>query len=133
MLQTLLRALPIEREMLRAAAAFLALGLVPFVREKMFQRREQARAKLAMLGVQALEIILFQEPREECLREIFGILLRVTFAPDVSVERKPIAPAKLAQRAIRLRRGLAPGGQHHRPARRDEILTRRAGLLGRRL
>ena len=51
--------------MLRAAAAFLPLRLVPFVRQKMFQRRQQERAELSLFAVQIIQKIFLQQPREE--------------------------------------------------------------------
>ena len=111
------------------AAAFLALRLVPFVGEKVFQRREQERAKPSALGVQAFEIILGEEPREECLCEIFGVLLRVAAPTHIGVEREPIRFAKFLQRVIGLRRVPSARREHDRPMRRGEDVARRAGGL----
>ena len=70
-----IRALPVERQVLGAAAALLPLRFVPLVGEKMFERREQEGAKLPALGAQSFEVILLQEFREERLHQIFRILL----------------------------------------------------------
>ncbi len=68
--------LPVKRQGRHAAAAFLAPGFVPFVGEKMFQRRQQEGAETAALGAQAGEIIFPQEPREKFLGEVLGVFLR---------------------------------------------------------
>ena len=112
--------------MLRTAAALLALRLVPFVREKMFQRRQQERAKAPPLRAQPFEIILGEKPREERLHRIFGVLLRVPASPDVGVEWKPITATKLLQRVIGLRRVPFARREHDRPMRRREDVARRA-------
>ena len=119
------RCLPIQRQVRRPAAAFLRLRLVPFVRQKMFQRSEQKSAEPSALGAQAGEIILFQKPREKRLCQILRVFLVVPAPPDVGVERKPIGAAKLLQRAIRLRRVPPARREHDRPMRRGEDVAGR--------
>ena len=119
------RRLPVERERRLAAAALLTLRLVPFVGQKMFQRRQQEGAEPSAFGAQAVEIILGEEAREKRLRQILGVLLRVAAAADVGVERKPVSAAQLLQRQIGLRRRTFARREHDRPMRRGEDVARR--------
>jgi hypothetical protein len=111
--------------MLYSTAAFLALGLVPFVGEEMFQRRQQERAELPAFGAESFEIILLQEFLEESLHQILRVLFRLVLPSDIGVERIPVSLAKLAQRAVGLRRRLAPRGKDDRPARGNEVVAAR--------
>ena len=91
----------------------------------MFQRRQQEGAETAVFGAQAGEIIFPQKPREEGLGQIFRVLLRVTAAADVGVERKPVGAAQFLQRAVGLRCGTFTRREHDRPVRRGEDIARR--------
>ena len=48
--ETFVGTLPVQRQVLRAAAALLPLLFVPLVGEKMFQRGQEKRAKLSAFG-----------------------------------------------------------------------------------
>ena len=128
------RRLPVERQGRLAAAAFWRLRLVPFVREKMFQRRQQERAEPSAFRAQAGEIIFLQKPREERLRQILRVFLVVPAPADVGVKRKPVSAAQFLQRAIRLRRVPSARREHDRPMRRGEDVARRGrgwrGMFG---
>jgi hypothetical protein len=112
--------LPIEREMGGGAAAFLALGLVPFVGEEVFEAGEEEGAKLTPLGVEVFEVVPGEETDEEGLDEILGLRFGVALAPDISVERKPVSLAQLSECLVGLGRGLTSSGDHDCPAGGDE-------------
>ena len=80
------RRFPIQRERGLAAAALEPLRFFPFVRQKIFQRRQQERAEAPAFRAQAFEIILGEEAREERLHRILRVRFRVAAPPDVGVE-----------------------------------------------
>src|SRR5436189_1254566 len=130
-MEALVSAWPIEREVLGAAAAFLALRLVPLVGEKVFQSHQQECAELPALCTETLEIILLQKLLEERLHQIFGVFLRLPLAPHISVERIPVGLAQLAQRAVGLGRRFASRREHDGPARGDEDVAAKNLISGR--
>src|SRR6266446_6734673 len=64
----------------------------------MLERPDQERAELAPALVGQGDIFLFQEQREELLRQILGIRWRMPFAADEHIQGIPIRPAKPLQR-----------------------------------
>src|SRR5207244_13349746 len=115
-------AVPVERERRRAAAALLALGAVPFVREEVFQRGEDEGAKFPLLAAEPFEVIPGEESGEEALRQVFGVLTGVAVPSNVGVKRIPISAAQFLERQIRLPCATAARGEHDRPTRRAEII-----------
>ncbi len=78
-------------------AAFLCLGAVVLVGEKIPDTRKQESAQLAFGGIGSGEDLFLDESREEALRQILrivGILARVA---DVSVDRIPVRLAEPRQ------------------------------------
>ena len=116
--------------MLHAAAAFLALGLVPFVGQEMFERDQEKGAELSALGGQTFEIILLEKPGEERLRKIFGIFPAVAAATNVGVKRIPVSLAKIAEGEIRLRRRFPAGGQARGSSKGGGVSHRAIALPG---
>src|SRR5579871_3300018 len=77
-----------------AAAAFLGLAAVPFIREKSFEGDEKKSAKSSSLALHGIEVALLQQPEEKLLREVFGVLRCVTSPAGEGVKRIPISRAK---------------------------------------
>src|ERR1019366_3245230 len=125
---TRLGVLPVEGERQRAAAAFLAIGAIPFVGEEAFQGDEQECAELAFVAADAFQIIFFEQAGKESLREIFGILARMALPSDIRIKRIPVGAAQFFQGNIRLLRIAASGGKHGRPMRRGKNAVRCPGL-----
>jgi len=64
----------------------------------MIHRHEDKTAKPPALAIDGLQEILLEKRREECLRKVFGVRIRVAFAPEIKVERLPVDLDELAQR-----------------------------------
>ena len=64
--------------------------------------------------------VLFQQPREEFLRQVLRVLRRMTAPPHVGIERMPVGLAKFGERIVGMRGVASSGHQHDRPMRRDE-------------
>ena len=125
----------VEREeVVRAAAAFLRLRFVPFVREKMLHRREQERAEAALRAVHAREPVLREQAREKFLREILRVVRRMPLPPHERVERIPIRLAQARKRVARAR-GIAAAlrVQHETPVRLGELRARAGSRAWRRV
>ena len=86
----------------------------------MAQRRQQEGAEAALLPVGLGQPVLLQQPREELLRQVLGIVGLIAAAADVGVEGIPIGLAESGQRRLGAGRVAARRRQHHRPMRRDE-------------
>jgi len=97
------------------AAAFLRVGAVPFIRQEPLERNEQKGAETSALLLHRTEKIFFEQPREERLRQVLGVLPRAAAAPDVGVEREPIRPAEFFERGRGLRGLRVAGREHERP------------------
>ncbi len=72
------------------AAALQRLCAGPLLGQEMLQSRQEKRAKLAFRAVNVAQIILLQEPHEELLRQILGIVRAVALPADEGVKRIPI-------------------------------------------
>jgi hypothetical protein len=107
-----------------AAAAFLGFGLVPFVGEKMFQRRQQKRTEPSFGGIRAGELFFLQQPREKFLGQILRVVWTVPLPSHKGVNWKPVAAAKFFQGVARVRGVVAPGGYHERPMGGDKRRAR---------
>ena len=119
----------INRNQNLSAAALLRLRLVPFVREKMFQRREQERTEAALRAIHLGEIIFRQQPREKFLRQILRVVRVVALPPHERINRRPVRAAKFLQRNTGMGRIIAPCRHDDTPMRGGEISCRRKRIL----
>src|SRR5688500_10516871 len=94
----------IKREMGTSATTFLRMRLGSFARQKMFERAQQERSELPFVAVGHAQIISREQPREEFLSQVLGIMHIASFPPNVSVERIPVGAAQFLQRLMGLRR-----------------------------
>ena len=120
--QPCLGALQVERNHL-SAAAFLRACLVPFVGEKMVHAGQQEGTEPAFLRRDGGDGVAFQQPREECLREVLGVFGRIAAPPHVGVERMPVGLAEIFERGAGAGGVAARRRQHHRPMGGDENRT----------
>ena len=97
------------------AAAFLRVGAVPFIHQESLERNEQKGAETSALLLYRTEKFFFEQPREERLRQVLGVLLRAAAAPDEGVEGEPICPTEFFERDGGLRRLRVAGREHERP------------------
>lgn len=104
------------------AAAFLSLGLVPFVRQKMVHVSEQERTEFPFLPRHIFEVVLLQKVSEEFLRQILGVVQTVTTPPDVRKKRMPIGAAEILQSFVGTWTVLISGVQDHSPVGGREII-----------
>ena len=90
--------------------------------EKVLERLEQQRTETTAVRVCLLKPITFEHHDKEILREILGILGRITAPGDESKNRPPIDAAELGKRCAGVfLSGLRVGaGKNEAPARRDE-------------
>src|SRR5207248_761129 len=65
--------------------------------------------------------VLFQEPGEELLGQVWGLVGRVALAADEGVEGIPVGAAQGGQRLTGLRRGSVAGGDDQAPAGGGEL------------
>src|SRR6266536_2504603 len=82
----------------------------------MIETGEQEGTELAAVGADRLEIILGEEPGEELLDEVLGVVGLVAAAPDIGVQRVPIGGAKLFEGASGFR-GIVLAGSDYNPPR----------------
>src|SRR6266513_3980357 len=73
------------------------MNFVGGVIEKVLERLEQQRTETAAAGVCILKPITFQYHHKEILREVLGVLGRITTSGDESKNRPPIDAAKLGE------------------------------------
>src|SRR5262249_14250702 len=79
--------------------------------EKTLDSLKEQRAKAPPLRIGTAEQVALQDPEEEILGKIFGVLLRVDAAGDKSEDGSPVNSAKLSQRLSGfLIAGLGVGG-----------------------
>src|SRR5262249_14773772 len=90
---------------------------VPFISEKMIQRREQEGAKTPALLADCAQGVARDKLAEELLGEILRIVRTKTLRAHVAVKRKPISPAQPLQRLPCSRRRPPPRRQHYAPVR----------------
>lgn len=114
---TFLRPLAVEGDMQARAAAFVRPEAVAFVEKEAFHRTEQEPPKPAPLRLHRRQVVLADEPGEEFLRQVPGVLGRKPGASHVGVERILVRAAQLFERRGSLRRRGLPGGQDHAPLR----------------
>jgi hypothetical protein len=69
---------------------------------------------------QMLKVIPFNELEEKFLRQVFGLVVVVTFAMDEGVQRRPICLAQSLQRFTGPGRVAVPGGNYDAPVRGRE-------------
>ncbi len=98
------------------------MNFVGGVIEKVLERLEQQRTETAAAGVCILKPITFQYHHKEILREVLGVLGRITTSADESKNRPPIDAAKLGEcRTGFLLFAFGAGtGKNEAPARGDE-------------
>ena len=92
-LKTGIGVLPIEREWNSTASPLLGIGPVPFVSQKVFQRRKQEGAKTPSLAAEFFEIILLEKPREKGLDQIFGVFFGPAVPSHIGIKRIPVSLA----------------------------------------
>jgi len=117
----------IERYRVRPAAALEAAAFRMFLGEEVFHGREQEGSEFASLRVCQRDGILFQQVREEGLREVLSILAVLSETAHVGVERIPVSAAEFFERFGGLRRSLVRGVEHDSPACCDKPRLPRAG------
>jgi hypothetical protein len=98
------------------------MNFVGGVIEKVLERLEQQRTETAAAGVCILKPITFQYYHKEILREVLGVVGRITTSANESKNRLPIDAAKLGECRIGfvLFAFGARTGKDQAPARRDE-------------
>jgi len=108
-----------------SAAAFLRPGLVPFVGEEMFQRRQQERTEPAAVRVHAGELIFFQQPREKFLGQILRVVRIMSLPPHKSVKSETSRRGRVVPRIARVRGFIAPA-----ETTSDQCVVTKAGRGG---
>ena len=103
-----------------AAAAFLRPSLAPLFREEMIQRRKQKRTKLAAFAIGNAQAVRIQQPGEELLRQIAGLVGIVPAPPDVGVKGIPVGFAEHGEGLLCGRRGATARRRHDAPMRRGK-------------
>src|SRR5439155_7780298 len=92
---------------------------------------QQERAKLSFVAVGYAEIISRQQPREELLSQILGIVSVITFSANISIKRIPVSAAQLLERVGRCGRRIAAGRQDHAVwSRKGAVVRTRPLVLG---
>src|SRR4051794_41398935 len=113
-----------------AAAPFLRLGSLAFVRQEVLERRKQEGAEFSALAICFCERVLFLEMNTESLDEIFSVVFPVTAPADVGVKRVPVDLKKVSQRFVRSRGILGiPAGENHAPTGGVEAASAAASFL----
>ena len=93
---------------------------VPFVREEVFQAREEKGTKPSAIRIRSTEVILLQETAEELLRQILRLFRIVPLAADKNLKQIPVRPAEFVQGRRSVRRVRLAGVQNDSPERRGE-------------
>jgi hypothetical protein len=98
------------------------MNFVSGVIQKVLDGREQQRTKTTAAGVCILKPITFQYHHKKILREVLGVLGRITTSGDESKNRPPVYAAKLGEcRTGFLLFAFGAGtGKNKAPACRDE-------------
>ena len=78
-------------------ATLLAMDLVPLVSKIMLQRTQEECSEPPTAGIRVADVVLFNNPFEETLRQVLRRMGIVTPPADISIERIPISAAKLFQ------------------------------------
>src|SRR5438093_12758032 len=81
----------------------------------MFTGRQQEGAELALFPIHRGEEVLLQQPGEELLRQVLGLVGRMALAADESVKWIPIGAAQAGKGLFRLRRAPILGGDDEAP------------------
>ena len=127
--KALFGAIDIQRDQPLAAATLGRVRMPVLVHEEMPERDQEERAEFAALRPGATWKAIRQQMGEEILRQILSILGASALSTDESIERIPIAPAKLLQGLSGCRRaGLACRPEHHAPVGGGEYAPVRLGL-----
>src|SRR5207247_3660916 len=87
----------VPRNEAHVPSACAGMNVVGGVIEKVLERLEQQRTETAAAGVCILKPITFQYHHKEILREVLGVLGRITTSADESKNRPPIEAAKLGE------------------------------------
>jgi hypothetical protein len=96
------------------------MGLVPFVGEEMFHRRQQKRPKPSPMLISLGQPVPLQHPGKELLGEVLGVVRIVAGAPDEGVERIPVSGTEFFQGGLGLGGIVAAGSEHDRPVGSNE-------------
>ena len=80
------------------SAAFLRLGAVPLVGQKVLHGSQQKRAKPASLLLCVAQVVLFQKNGKKCLRQILRLVPIGTVASNEGVDRMPVDLAQSGER-----------------------------------
>src|ERR1043166_2738080 len=99
------------------ASSFAGACPLPFVREKILERSQQKRPEFPPFLPGQLHNVLLQEPREERLSQVLGILRVVAQQTHVGIERVPINATELLQRLLGAGRRRVGGAEHDAPMR----------------
>ena len=102
----------VKRDRCAATTTFLRLCLVPFLGQEVLERSDQKRSKSPTFGIGIREIVFFQQPLEERLRQVLRFVDVSDATPDVRIERRPVRPAQLFKCSIRLGVTTLSGGEH---------------------
>jgi ElaB/YqjD/DUF883 family membrane-anchored ribosome-binding protein len=109
----------LQSQMRPAGPALLGLGALPLPGQKSLEHHKQEGPEPSARGIRLGDPISRQEPREELLRQILGIVRRAALAAYEMVNRIPIRLAELLQSGSRTS-GFPARRQDQRPARRGE-------------
>ena len=119
----------VEREDVLAAAALEAALAVGHVGHVVFERGEQERTELALVGIAPLVAPAFEQEDEEPLDEVLGVVGAEAAPAHEAVKRRPVVAAEFDKRGLSgAGRGLAAVGAvgDHGPTGRRK--RRAAGL-----
>ena len=119
---TRLGTLLVERDDRLSSATFAGVRSVPVVGQEILQRRQQEGAKSPQLRIDAFQPTFLQKLGEKRLREVLGVVRRISPAPNEGVKRIPVRLTKLRQRGLGLRGFVSTGVQNDRPERGRKIL-----------
>src|SRR5262249_11274953 len=105
----------VQRQACPTAAALAGVGPVALVGQAVLAGRQQERPEFALLAVYYLQVVLFQQPGEELLGQVLGLVRPVPLPADEGVEGIPVGPAQGGEGFTGPRRGLVSGGEDQAP------------------
>ena len=84
-----------------AAASFHRPRAVAFLGQKVFERRQEERAESALPQPHVTEVVLLDEQRKVSLREVMGVLSRITQPAGEAIQGTPVGRTQKGKRLPR--------------------------------
>ena len=107
------------------ASSFEGSGFVPFIRQKVFERRQQERAEFATVRLRDGEEVLLQKLGKELLCQVLRLVHVPHPTTDVRIEWVPVSTAQCRQGSVRTGRRTVTRCQDKAPVSGLEVTIAR--------